>query len=153
MGFSQWAEMGWVLGAKVGQSGSKPPFRDFRETPLFTQFKGGLNCFLKRALRQSRPSIILGKTRDFAKGVAGTVSLPIFAVLFLFFLFFFRFHFCPFFWLFFFSSDFFRFLPFLFRVLPSRFQKKGGDTVRETPFHDSNPELKLNQFSTKIFRF
>ena len=33
------------------------PFRDFRENPLFSQFKGGGNCFLKRALKQSRPSI------------------------------------------------------------------------------------------------
>ena len=37
------------------------PFRDFRETPLFTQFKGCGNCFLRRAPRQSRPSIILGE--------------------------------------------------------------------------------------------
>ena len=33
------------------------PFRDFRENPLFSQFKGVGNCFLKRALKQSRPSI------------------------------------------------------------------------------------------------
>ena len=46
----------WVLGAQVGQkrvethfSPTLNPFRDFRETPLFTQFKGGGKCFLKRA--------------------------------------------------------------------------------------------------------
>ena len=33
------------------------PFRDFRENPLFSQFKGVGNCFLKRALKQSRPII------------------------------------------------------------------------------------------------
>ena len=77
MGFCQWAEMGpkvgqkWVfgciLGAKVGQNASKPtfaptlnPFRHIHENPLFTQFKGGRDCFPKRALRQSRPSIKQG---------------------------------------------------------------------------------------------
>ena len=59
----EWVKSGF-LGAKVGKNGSKPtfaptlnPFRDFHENPLFTQFKGGGNCFLKAALRQSRPSI------------------------------------------------------------------------------------------------
>ena len=73
MGFCQRAEMGpkvdqkWVLGAKVGQNASKPtfaptlnPLRHIHENPLFTQFKGGGNCFPKTALRQSRPSIIRG---------------------------------------------------------------------------------------------
>ena len=44
----------WV---KTHLSPTFNPFRDFRENPLFAQFKGGGNCFLKRALRQSRPSI------------------------------------------------------------------------------------------------
>ena len=67
MGFCQWAEMGPKVGFGVQKwvkSGSKPtfaltlnPFRDFRENPLFSQFKGGGNYFLKMALRQSRPSI------------------------------------------------------------------------------------------------
>ena len=61
----KWVKSGF-LGAKVGKNGPKPtfaptlnPFRDFPENPLFTQFKGGGNCFLKTALRQSRPSIKL----------------------------------------------------------------------------------------------
>ena len=52
-------------GAKVGAkwvdthfSPTLNPFRDFRENPLFSQCKGGGNCFLRMALRQSRPSII-----------------------------------------------------------------------------------------------
>ena len=66
--------MGWngsKSGSKVGfwaqkwvKNGWKPtfaptlnPFRDFHENPLFTQLKGAGNCFLKTALRQSRPSI------------------------------------------------------------------------------------------------
>ena len=70
MGFCQWAEMGPRVGswgAKVGEKWIKThfsptldPFRDFRENPLLGQFKGGGNCFLERALRQSRPSISLG---------------------------------------------------------------------------------------------
>ena len=65
-----WDEMGpkvgqmWVFGCKVGQNASKPtfaptliPFRAIHENPLLTQFKGARNCFPKRALRQSRPSI------------------------------------------------------------------------------------------------
>ena len=55
----------WVFGckngSKVGRNPFSPtlnPFRDFREKPLFSQFKGGGNCFLERAMRQSRPSII-----------------------------------------------------------------------------------------------
>ena len=69
--------------------------------------------------------------RDFAKGVAGTVSLPMFSVFFRFLPFlsaffrFFRFHFCPF-WMFFSGSDFFCFHP-LFSVSLS---EKNG----ETPF-------------------
>ena len=57
--------------------------------------------------------------RDFAKGVAGTVSLPIFSVFFRFlpflsvFFLFFRFHFCPF-WMFFSGSDFFPFSSVFF---------------------------------------
>ena len=72
--------------------------------------------------------------RGFAKGVAGSVSLPISSVFFRFLPFssvFLRFFF-PF------SSVFFRFLPFFlfssvfcFRFI---FRKKRGDTVRETPF-------------------
>ena len=57
---------GGFLGARVGQHASKPtfapalsPFWLFHESPLFTQFKGGENCFPKRALRQSRSSINL----------------------------------------------------------------------------------------------
>ena len=49
-----------ILGAKVGQqwvethfSPTLSPFRYFRDNPLFTQFKGGGNCFLKKPLRQS----------------------------------------------------------------------------------------------------
>ena len=56
----EWVQK-WVFGCK---SGSTPtfhptlnPFWDFCENPLFTQFRGGRNCFLKRALKQSRPSI------------------------------------------------------------------------------------------------
>ena len=68
--------MGWngsksgFLGTKVGEkwvethfSPTSTPFRDFRENPLFSQFKGGGNCFLKRALKQSRPIIrLIGET-------------------------------------------------------------------------------------------
>ena len=63
--------MGWngsksgFLGPKMGQKWvethfwpTSNPFRDFRENPLFSQFKGVGNCFLKRALKQPRPSII-----------------------------------------------------------------------------------------------
>ena len=67
MGLCQWAEMGPKVGFGVKKMGQKwvethfsptsNPFRDFRENPLFSQFKGGGNCFLKRALKQSRPSI------------------------------------------------------------------------------------------------
>ena len=59
----KWVKSGF-WGAKVGQNAPKPtfsptlnPFRQIHENPLFTQFKGGGNCFPKRALRQSRPSI------------------------------------------------------------------------------------------------
>ena len=52
------------LGAKVGEkwvethlSPTLSPFRDFRENPLFTQFKGVEIVFKKRAMRQSRPNI------------------------------------------------------------------------------------------------
>ena len=62
----KWVKSGF-LGAKVGKKGPKPtfaptlnPFRDFHENPLFTHFKGGGNCFLKTALRQSRPSKFTG---------------------------------------------------------------------------------------------
>ena len=61
----KWVKSGF-WGAKVGKNGPKPtfaptwnPFRDFHKNPLFTQFKGGGNSFLKTALRQSRPSIRL----------------------------------------------------------------------------------------------
>ena len=61
MGFCQWAEMGpkvghkWVFGCKSGSkwvkthfcTHFKPILADFHENPLFTQFKGGGNCFLK----------------------------------------------------------------------------------------------------------
>ena len=50
----KWVTSGF-LGAKVGQNASKPtfaptlnPFRDIHENPLFTQFKGGGNCFPKK---------------------------------------------------------------------------------------------------------
>ena len=46
----------WV---KTHFSPTLNPSRDFRENPLFTQFKGRGNRFLKRALKQSRPSIKL----------------------------------------------------------------------------------------------
>ena len=86
-----------------------------------------------------------------AKGVAGTVSLPIFSVFFPFssvffvfslFSFRFLFRFLPFFP---FLSLFFCFLPFFsvfFRFFPFHFQKKRGDTVRETPF--AKPRCKKN---------
>ena len=67
MGFCQWSEMGPKVGFGVQKwvkSGSKPTFHPlqthfgiFAKTPLFSQFKGGGSCFLKRALKQSRPSI------------------------------------------------------------------------------------------------
>ena len=70
MGFCQWAEMVPKVGFWVQRwvkSGSQPtfhpflhPYPDFRENPLFSQFKEGGNCFAKMALRQSQPSI--GKT-------------------------------------------------------------------------------------------
>ena len=95
-------------------------------------------------------------SRGFAKGVAGTVSLPIFSVFirFLPFLLFFRvpifsvffrffFRFLPFFFRFFpfFSVffRFFRFFPFFFRFI---FRKKRGDTVRETPF--AKPRVRVH---------
>ena len=49
---------------KVSRCDTLNPFRQIHENPLFTQFKGGGgNCFPKRALRQSRPSINLSKTQ------------------------------------------------------------------------------------------
>ena len=92
-----------------------------------------------------------GMSQDFAKGVAGTVSLPIFFHFFRFLPFFsvsfrfFLFHFFPFFAVFFFffsGSDFLRFFfsvffRIFFRFLPFHFlrkKEKRGDTVRETPF-------------------
>ena len=69
----KWVKSGF-LGAKVGQNSSKPTFaptlnqfRLIHENPLFTQFKGGGNCFPKKVLRQSRPSITL--SRDFRASV------------------------------------------------------------------------------------
>ena len=84
-------------------------------------------------------------TRYFAKkGVARTVSLPIFSVFFRFLPFspfssgFFPFPFLSFFCCFFSGSDFLPFFPFssvffsvFFRFI---FRRKRGDTVRETPF-------------------
>ena len=67
------------------------------------------------------------------KGVAGTVSLPIFS-LFSLFPFSFRF-----------LSVFFRFFPFS-SFFPCRFQKKRGDTVRQTPF--AKPRKKAHTFLT-----
>ena len=83
----------------------------------------------------------------FEKGVAGTVSLPIFSVFFrflpfssVFFPFFpcflsvfslFSFRFLPFFSV---SFRFFRVLAVFFRFFRFIFRKKRGDTVRETPF-------------------
>ena len=62
----KWVKSGFLV-AKVGSKCVKThfsthlnPFRDFRENPLFTQLKGGGNSFLKRPLRQSRPSISTG---------------------------------------------------------------------------------------------
>ena len=43
MGLCQWAEMGPKVGFGVQKWVKSPtlnPFRDFRENPLFTQFKG-----------------------------------------------------------------------------------------------------------------
>ena len=73
MGFGRWAEMGpkvdqkWVFGCKVGQMGQNPLFHPlethvgrFTKTHFLPSFKGGGNCFPKRALRQSRPSITFG---------------------------------------------------------------------------------------------
>ena len=58
----KWVKSGFG-GAKLGQNTSKPtfsptlnPFRHVRESPLFTQFRGGWKLF---SVRQSRPSIIL----------------------------------------------------------------------------------------------
>ena len=80
--------------------------------------------------------------RGFEKGVAGTVSLPIFSVFFRFLPFFFRFFlvFFPF------SSVFFRFLPFV----PFHFQKKktgrhrSQDPFCETPIFsmEKRPETQ-----------
>ena len=53
----------WV---EIHFSPTSNPFRDFRENPLSSQFKGGGNCFLKRALKHSRPSITLGKLNKMA---------------------------------------------------------------------------------------
>ena len=63
MGFCQclkWVQKwvkNWVFGCKSGSNVSKPtfaptlnPFWHIHENPLFTQFKGGGNCFPKRAL-------------------------------------------------------------------------------------------------------
>ena len=54
----------WVFGCKSGSkcvtfAPTLNPLWLFHENPLFTQFKGGGNCFPKRALRQSWPSIML----------------------------------------------------------------------------------------------
>ena len=80
---------------------------------------------LKHATKNSTEQTAM--RMKFAKGVAGTVSLPIFSV------FFFRFSF---------FSDFFRFfslffpcfLPFFSVFFRFIFRKEWGDTVRETPF-------------------
>ena len=96
---------------------------------------------------QAQPANLKNSSRDFAKGVAGMVSLLIFSVFFRFFRFppfFFRFprffplSFFPFLLLFL-GSDFFRFFPLssVFFSVFFRFifrKKKRGDTVRETPF-------------------
>ena len=70
--FGKYPEMGpkvdekWVLGCKRGRKWVKTNFlptcnrfRDIDQDPLFTQFKGGRNCFPKRALRYSQPSITI----------------------------------------------------------------------------------------------
>ena len=78
---------------------------------------------------------------DFAKGVAGTVSLPISSVFFLG-CFFFWFQFFPFFF-----SVFFRFI----RFVPLT-KKNWGDTVRETPFCETpNEARKCLEFFTTNF--
>ena len=58
----------WVLGSKSGSKCVKThfcthfkPILAYSRKPTFTQFKGVGNCFPKRALRQSRPSIKQGK--------------------------------------------------------------------------------------------
>ena len=114
-------------GAKIRQK--YPPEKGFLVYfwCIFALFCGGAVFLVCRAP---------GLSRGFAKGVAGTVSLPFFFVFFPFSSVFFRFFlvFFPFssvFSLFF--SVFFRFLPFFsvfFRFFPFHFQKKNG----ETPF-------------------
>ena len=65
MGFCQWPENGFrsgqkggFLGARVGESGSKPTFLltwdpswDIGKNPILTPFKGGGTCLPKRALK------------------------------------------------------------------------------------------------------
>ena len=67
MGFCQWIQkwvQKWVFGCKSGSKCVKThfcthlkPISGYSRNPLLAQFKGGGNCFLKPALRQSRPSI------------------------------------------------------------------------------------------------
>ena len=54
----KWTKCGF-LGARVGEMGENPlflptlyPFQEIDKNPLLTNFKGGGNCFPKRALRQ-----------------------------------------------------------------------------------------------------
>ena len=65
-----WPRMKWVQKWDFGcKSGSKHSFRPtrkthfwiFAKTHFLPRLRGGGNCFLKRALRQSRPSINIGK--------------------------------------------------------------------------------------------
>ena len=70
------------MGPKVGFGVQKMghfchPCRDFREKPLFSQSRGGGHCFLKMALKQSRPSItlhiFLSISQTFGQRFMGTV--------------------------------------------------------------------------------
>ena len=76
----KWVKSGF-LGAKVGQNTSKStfsptlnPFWHIRENPLFSQFRGGGNCFLKMALKQSRPSINFGGFQRCMQSVRSSCS-------------------------------------------------------------------------------
>ena len=107
------------MAGPVKRSGFRKSHRVLQGAPprgrqLYFTFAGVSDPFFKASkapfltLRVATPS---GAPRQgpLEKGVAGTVSLPIFSLSF-------------------------RFLPLFVRSLPIRFQKKSGDTVRETHF-------------------
>ena len=104
---------------------------------------GSLGVDRLRSLVSSEDSVFFlfsqRTDRDFARRVAGTVSLPSFSVFFRSFPVFFRF--LPFrrflFLLFFFGFRFFLFSSFFCFVSSVSFSEKRGDTVRETPFCES----------------